>query len=96
MKTRWHPEEIKCAVRMRGTTLTALALSRDLPEAACRLALIRRHRAGEAAIAKFLGVSVQELWPDRYDGEGRPVHIRSGKQPIKSTTRRPRQKREER
>lgn len=78
-KTRWHPEEIKCAVRMKGATLTDLALSNGLPEAACRLALIRSHRAAEAVIARFLGVSARTLWPDRYDADGRRKHVRSGR-----------------
>lgn len=53
-------------VRRRGSNLRRLALEAGLSEGACRKALAVSLPAGEAAIADFLGVTVHELWPDRY------------------------------
>ncbi|GAB4182022.1 MAG: hypothetical protein OHK0024_21220 [Thalassobaculales bacterium] len=73
----WHPEQIKAAVRMRGVTLTALAVSRGLPPSACREALVRPRPAGERAIAAFLGVPLHELWPGRWHADGRRRYPRA-------------------
>lgn len=71
MKTRraarvWDRHEIMAEVRRRGSNLRKLALDAGLSESACRKALGTPLPAGEAAIADFLGVTVHELWPDRY------------------------------
>lgn len=78
----WHPEEIKAAVRMRGTTLTQLALDNGLPEWACRVALVRVHHDGQEAIARFLRMPPKALWPGRYHDDGRP---RTPRRPRKSS-----------
>lgn len=69
----WHPEVIKTAVRLRGKTLTSLALDNGLPESTCRVALTRSHPDGDRVISAFLGVPLCELWPSRYDTSGNPV-----------------------
>lgn len=69
----WHPEVIKAAVRVRGTTLSKLALDHGLPESSCRVALIRPHPEADRAISKFLGVPLSELWPSRYDADGNAI-----------------------
>ena len=66
-KTVWHREDIKAAVRKRGTTFFALSLANGLNHNACATALQRHHAKGEEAIAAFLGVSPQDLWPHRFD-----------------------------
>lgn len=77
---KWHAEEIKAAVRMRGTTLSQLSLDSGLPEWACRTALIRVHHDGQEAIARFLRMSPRDLWPGRYHDDGRPRTPRRRKQ----------------
>jgi Ner family transcriptional regulator len=72
----WHPEDIKAAVRKKGTTLTALALANKLPESACRVALRMPYYIGEQAISRFLGISPRTLWPDRYDEDAQPLQPR--------------------
>jgi Ner family transcriptional regulator len=68
----WHPEEIKAAIRMRGTTLSRLAQDNDLEASACRQALRRPSSpAGERVISAFLSIPLQELWPERYGPDGR-------------------------
>ncbi len=69
MKTRprvWDRHDIMAEIRRRGSSLRAVSLDAGLSESTCRKALAVPLPAGEAAIAAFLGVTVQELWPDRY------------------------------
>jgi len=76
----WHPEDIKAAVRKRGTTLSQLARDNGLSESTCRCALIRPTLAGERVIAAFLGIPAQALWPSRYERDGTPKHPRASRQ----------------
>lgn len=75
----WHREEIKAAVRMKGKTLTALALDNALAEDACRDALRTRRPEAEAVIANFINVPASELWPDRYADAVAPTSVDSGR-----------------
>lgn len=59
-------EDIKAALHRRGMTFTKLALIYGLDPSACRVAKSRTHRKAEAAIADFLSVPVERLFPDRY------------------------------
>ena len=73
----WHPELIKAEVRMRGTNLTKLAIENGMHRTALTKAIYEPLTKGEKIIADFLGVSLHELWPDRYDREGFPLcHVR--------------------
>lgn len=77
----WHRELIKAEVRMRGETLTSLALTNDLAEDACRDALRTRRPDAEGVIATFIGVPASELWPDRYPECGTSTSVDSGSGP---------------
>ncbi|HEY0328813.1 Ner family transcriptional regulator [Rhodopseudomonas rhenobacensis] len=63
---RWDRFSIKAEVQRRGETLTGLAIDAGLEESACRVALVRRNTRGEQAIAAYLGIPVEDLWPDRH------------------------------
>lgn len=63
---RWDRFSIKAEVQRRGESLTGLAIGAGLEESACRVALVRRNTRGEKAIAAFLGIPVEDLWPERY------------------------------
>ncbi len=63
---RWDKHAITAEVRRRGSTLTEIAIKAGLHPSACRTAVVRRHIAGERAIADFLGVAPEVLWPKRY------------------------------
>lgn len=63
---KWDRHSIKAELARRGFTLTKLAEDNGLYESACRQALDGRSLAGAQVIAKALGLTVQELWPDRY------------------------------
>lgn len=66
MTQGWHRADIRAAVEKAGKTLTQLALDNGLEEWACRHALTRRHKPGELAIARLIGVDIWELWPGRW------------------------------
>lgn len=85
----WHPEQVKAAIRLRGVTLTQLALSSGYAESAVRKALRRPWPAIEAIIAEFIGVPARQIWPSRYlrsgeprskRGKGRRHHVRRHRQ----------------
>jgi len=59
-------EDIKGALHRRKMTLTELGPIYGLDPSACRVAKSRTHRKAEAAIADFLGVPVEKLFPNRY------------------------------
>ncbi|ERE11443.1 MULTISPECIES: helix-turn-helix domain-containing protein [Chromobacteriaceae] len=72
----WHKEDIKAAIRKKGTTMSDLARQRDLPPSTIRNALARPVFSGEVAIAEFLGIPLHELWPERWTQEGRRIRPR--------------------
>lgn len=65
-KRRWDRFAIKAAIYRKGKSLTDLAVENGLERSACRVALRRRHLAGETAIAAFLNLDPSVLWPERY------------------------------
>lgn len=72
----WHPEEIKAAVRMLGSTLLDLSRHAGLLDHACRTALRRPHFDGEVAIAEYLSLSPRQIWPSRYREDGSRIPFR--------------------
>lgn len=70
MSADWHPEDIKAAVRKRGTTLAAIAKAAGIKGNALRHALTVPRADAERAIAKFLDVHPMTIWPSRYDSDG--------------------------
>lgn len=75
----WHREDIKAAIRKRGTSLERLSEANGLDKRSCSLALLRPSFAAELAIAEFLGVSPRQIWPHRYDANGTYRHPKSQK-----------------
>lgn len=64
-----HPEDVKAAIRKRGSSLAEVARELNLSQQMISNALrYRSHRSArvEAAIAKAAGVSAEAIWPDRY------------------------------
>lgn len=90
----WHKEDIKAAIRKRGKTLGQLALDADLYESAIRVALITPSYMAEQVIAAFIEVPAHELWPERYDEEGNPLHPQARKYLIAAKAGESRQNRE--
>lgn len=65
-KTKWDRHSIKAELHRQGMTLTRLAEMNDLNPNRFRTVWNSTHRKAEAAIAVFLKVPVEELFPDRY------------------------------
>ncbi len=72
-----HKEDIKAAVRKTGITLRQLALDNGLCEAATRLTLISPRLDADRAIAQCIGKPLHEIWPDRYDRNGKRIYKKS-------------------
>lgn len=69
-RTVWDKHAIKAEIYRRGETLSGLALKNGLPEASIRVSLDRPFPKADPVIARFLGLPLHELWPDRYDAQG--------------------------
>lgn len=67
----WHREDVKAAVRKRGTTIAALAGLHGLKPQALLRTLVVPREAGERIISEFIGVPPQRIWPSRYHKDGR-------------------------
>ncbi|WP_041375662.1 helix-turn-helix domain-containing protein [Polymorphum gilvum] len=65
-KPRWDQHSIKAELHRRGMTLSALAESIDMKPNSFGHVWKRTNRKAEAAIAQFLEVPVEQLFPDRY------------------------------
>ena len=64
-----HVEDIKAALRKQGWTLAKIARELGVGPSAISHALTRqRSRRVEKVIASKLGLSPQEIWPQRYKG----------------------------
>ena len=64
---RWDRHAILAAVRRKGETLRSISLRAGLHHNACACTLSgRRWPRAERALAEFLGVPVERLFPDRY------------------------------
>lgn len=88
MPEDWHPEQIKAAIRMRGVTMTDLALRNGYDESAVRRTLRHRWPAVERIIARFLDKHPNDIWPSRYEISGRPKRQRSnGKRMVNARLR---------
>lgn len=77
-----HPEEIKAAVRKRGSSLAELSRQHGYAADSARKALTRPWPAVERLIADYLGTDPWLLWPERYGADcqplrGKPVARRS-------------------
>ncbi|GAB4365298.1 MAG: hypothetical protein Kow00114_22510 [Kiloniellaceae bacterium] len=69
----WHVEEIKAAVRMKGTTMSALALAAGYDRTVGSYCLRQPVPAVNRAVSDLLEVPLHELWPDWFDEDGEPL-----------------------
>lgn len=65
-KMNWDQHSILAELRRRGMTLGKLAEMNGLNPGSFRHVWSRTHRKAEAAIATFLDIPVEELFPARY------------------------------
>ena len=75
----WHPAEVGAQLRMKGISLRQLSLLNGYrnPNSLAK-ALHKPYPTAEAIIAETLGISAQEIWPSRYDSDGRPNRGKPG------------------
>jgi Ner family transcriptional regulator len=63
---KWTPKRILCEIHERGMTLEKLAEMNDRNPASFRHVWKRPNAINEKIISDFLGVSAEQLWPERY------------------------------
>jgi len=85
MGAGWHREDIKAAIRKKGSSLHALARDNGLGKVSMTQALILRYPTYHDVISEFLGVPHHELWPHWYDENNR---LRGKTRPDARTKRR--------
>ena len=66
MHQKWDQHSILAELRRRGMTMTKLAELNGVNPGYFRQVWTRTVRKAEVAIAEFIGVPVEELFPDRY------------------------------
>lgn len=67
--------EVKRRIREKGVTLAQLSERAGFSRSAASIALKNRSPYVQQAIADFLGVAPQDIWPSRYDVNGSPIRM---------------------
>ncbi|WP_148213403.1 helix-turn-helix domain-containing protein [Rhodospirillum centenum] len=75
----WHKEDIKAAIRKRGTTVTDLALSNGLGSSTCRVAQNARDRWWWSGYAVRSEAEPKDFCGRRSNGEERSSLLEVGK-----------------
>ena len=70
-RIRWDKHSIKAEINRRGFTLKSLSKALSLSQNDVAVSMCRRFPKADKAIAKFLGVELHVLWPERYTECGR-------------------------
>src|SRR6476620_8974855 len=70
--TDWHPADVLAALKKRGHNLAGLSATNGYHPTAAGKALKQPWPAMEQLLAAAIGVTPQEIWPSRYDGQGNP------------------------
>jgi Ner family transcriptional regulator len=71
-KPDWHPADVLAGLKKRGYSLSGLSVAHGYHPTAAGKALKRSWPALEVIIAAALVLTPQDIWPNRYDGDGRP------------------------
>ena len=69
-KKSWDRFAIKAEIHRKGETLASLSVKNGLSKSSCSVALHVPVPAANHAIAKFIGRTVHDLWPDWYHEDG--------------------------
>ena len=68
----WHPADVLAALKKRGRNLSELSVENGYHPTAAGKALKQPWPAMELIIATALQMTPQEIWPSRYDLDGKP------------------------
>lgn len=88
-----HPEDVKARVRKTGISLAELARRNEMVGGTGARALYEPCPRMNHAIAKHLGVSVHDLWPEWFDKAGERI-LRFSRETTTGKTAESRQNRE--
>ncbi|MFL1552466.1 transcriptional regulator [Pseudomonas sp. D47] len=80
---RW--EWIKYQLRARGTSLAMLARELEVSDTAVKNVKRTAYPRMERAIAKALSLDPIDLWPERWNANGTPFRLRSGRSESNAT-----------
>jgi len=69
----WHLADIVAEVRKRGSSLAGVAREHGLARQTLYWALIEPRPRANRAIAEFLGVPLNVLWPRWFDASGKLI-----------------------
>lgn len=72
----YHPADIKALVEKQGSTLEQISLNAGLGRSAVSVAFKKPYTKGEIALATFLNIPVQYIFPTRWDVKGNRVRPR--------------------
>lgn len=72
----WDEYAIKAEIRRRGATLTSLAKATGLAPSTFRAAFKKPSPGANRAMAQYLGLPVQTLWPFWFDADGELIPAR--------------------
>jgi Ner family transcriptional regulator len=72
----WHPADIKAALEKRGLSLRRLGIANGFLPNSLNQALRRQWPNAERVIAAAIGKAPHEIWPSRYERDGRPKRKR--------------------
>lgn len=67
----WHPADVLAGLKKRGLSLAGLSVANGYHPTAAGKALKRSWPALESIIAAALDLTPAEIWPSRYDDDGR-------------------------
>lgn len=68
----WSGNKIRVAVKNSGTSIRQLSIAEGLKPESFGQALHRQYPNAERAIAQAIGCEPREIWPSRYERDGRP------------------------
>ena len=72
----YHPADIKALIEKQGSTLEQISLNAGLGRSAISVAFKKPYTKGEIALATFLNIPVQYVFPTRWDIKGNRVRPR--------------------
>ena len=76
METNTHPADVIASIRKAGSSMSELARAYRLSPSSFTHCLRRPIPEANRAIARFLGVTPSELWPDWFDEQGNRRDLR--------------------
>lgn len=73
MAKNWHRADVVAEIHKAGSSLAGLARQHGYADSSLRAALCAPRRPANLIIAKFLHLSLHDLWPSWFDEDGQLV-----------------------